>query len=57
VVNVGGEWFYDEYAPGRGVSSLGLDDNGMQVPNIGTPQPAPQPPAEDRNRILDLFKN
>jgi penicillin-binding protein 1A len=25
VVNVGGEWYYEEYARGRGVSSLGLD--------------------------------
>jgi penicillin-binding protein 1A len=25
VVNVGGEWYYDEYAPGSGVSSLGLN--------------------------------
>ena len=25
VVNVGGEWYYDDYAPGRGVASLGVD--------------------------------
>ncbi len=53
VVNNGGEWFYEEYARNSGVSSLGLE----------TPPPAPSgtvaapPPAEERNRILDLFRN
>ncbi|KQP23223.1 penicillin-binding protein 1A [Pseudorhodoferax sp. Leaf267] len=53
VVNNGGEWFYEEYARNNGVSSLGLE----------TPMPAPNgtvaapPPAEERNRILDLFRN
>jgi penicillin-binding protein 1A len=28
VINVGGEWYYDEYAPGHGVASLGLSDSG-----------------------------
>jgi penicillin-binding protein 1A len=46
VVNVGGEWYYDEYARGAGVSSLGLDDKA-----------APTPPSEEeRNSILDLFR-
>lgn len=53
VVNVGGEWFYDEYAPGAGVSNLGLGDP------INPEQAKPQavPAAEERKRILDLFKN
>jgi penicillin-binding protein 1A len=46
VVNVGGEWYYDEYAKGGGVSSLGLEDKA-----------APTPPSEEeRNSILDLFR-
>jgi penicillin-binding protein 1A len=44
VVNVGGEWYYDDYAPGRGVASLGVESG-------------PTPPAEERSRILDLFRN
>ncbi|MEO8079269.1 MAG: penicillin-binding protein 1A [Caldimonas sp.] len=45
VVNVNGEWYYDEYARGGGVSSVGLDDK------------APTPPTEEeRNSILDLFR-
>ena len=45
VVNVGDEWFYEEYAGGAGVSSLGLEDK------------MPAPPNEDeRKSILDLFK-
>jgi len=55
VTNVGGEWFYTEYNRTSGVSSLGLDDKGAAT-NGGTAPPAP-PAAEERNRILDLFKN
>jgi penicillin-binding protein 1A len=52
VVNSGGEWFYAEYANNAGVSSLGLD---APLPANG-PVVAPPPP-EERNRILDLFRN
>jgi penicillin-binding protein 1A len=46
VVSVGGEWYFEEYAHGQGVTSLGLED-----------PPAPTPPTEeDRNSILDLFR-
>ncbi|GDY36007.1 penicillin-binding protein 1A [Acidovorax sp. NB1] len=54
VVNVGGEWFYDEYARSSGVSSVGLEDHRSASPAV-TPQ-AP-PPSEERSRILDLFRN
>ena len=63
VVNVGGEWYYSEYAPGSGVSSLGLDDKpaggGTPMPEAGdAPRSAPAaPPSDERRRILDLFKN
>ena len=47
LINVGGEWFYEEYAHGAGVTSLGLDA-----------APAPVAPTEDEKKsILDLFKN
>jgi penicillin-binding protein 1A len=52
VVNNGGEWFYDEYARNTGVSSLGLD-----APMPSSAPTASPPPAEERNRILDLFRN
>ncbi len=44
VVNIGGEWYYEEYTQGGGVSSVGLDDS--------TPKP---PDPEERKGILDLF--
>ncbi|WP_298828819.1 penicillin-binding protein 1A [uncultured Piscinibacter sp.] len=47
VVNVGGEWYYAEYADGTGVTTLGLE------------APPPIDPAvveEERKGILDLFK-
>ena len=67
VVNVGGEWFYEEYARGSGVSSVGLADRpptGAAADNPVTGQPVPPgaaiqtpPPGDERRRILDLFKN
>lgn len=48
VVNIGGEWYYDEYAQGSGVSSLGLEEQPATA--------APEPESEDRRSILDLFR-
>jgi len=45
VVNHGGEWFFEEFTPGTGVSSLGLDD---KVPAA--------PTEEEKKSILDIFK-
>ena len=61
VVNQGGEWFYDEYARGAGVSSVGLG-SGQGVPEGGgqAAEGAPilvLPPADEKKRILDLFKD
>ena len=45
LVSLGGEWYFEEYAQGAGVSSLGLEEK------------LPSPPSEeDRNSILDLFR-
>ena len=51
VVNVGGEWFYEEYARNAGVANLGLEAATGAAP--GGDGPAP----EERSRILDLFRN
>lgn len=52
LVNSGGEWFYSEFANGGGVTSVGMDS----LP--GSPLETVKPPAsEERNRILDLFRN
>ncbi|MBU1441062.1 MAG: penicillin-binding protein 1A [Gammaproteobacteria bacterium] len=58
VVNVGGEWYYDDYAPGRGVASLGIETAPVMPAEAltGVPIGAPPPP-EERNRILDMFRN
>jgi penicillin-binding protein 1A len=62
VVNVGGEWYYNEYARGGGVTSLG--GGGHQDPGAVNPEQSPgadsgggAPASEEKNRILDLFKN
>jgi len=44
VINLNGEWFYDEYARTNGVSQVGLDDK------------VPASTDEERKSILDLFK-
>ena len=53
VVNSGGEWFYTEYGGGAGVSSLGLEPSG----DTHQPQVIPLPAADEKKKILDLFKN
>jgi penicillin-binding protein 1A len=45
LVQVGGEWIFDEYANGGGVQSLGLGDS----PEAGGP--------DEKRKILDIFKN
>ncbi|AKJ27644.1 penicillin-binding protein 1A [Caldimonas brevitalea] len=46
VVNIGGEWFYDEFTRGAGVASVGLEER------------APAAASEDERRsILDLFRD
>ena len=54
VVNIGGEWFYEEFSRSGGVASLGLQDRAAANPAI---EPTEAPAPEERNRILDLFKN
>jgi penicillin-binding protein 1A len=45
VTSIGGEWYYDEFGPTTGVTSLGLDDK------------APAESSDDEKKgILDLFK-
>ena len=53
VVNMGGEWMYEEYARSGGVANVGLD---APVPGSGVAPTAP-PATEERNKILDLFRN
>ena len=53
VVNSGGEWFYSEYASGAGVAALGMDGGA----GTDQPQVIPLPPADEKKKILDLFKD
>jgi penicillin-binding protein 1A len=45
VLNVGGEWYFEEYARGDGVGSLGLEDKLPVAPD-----------EDERKGILDLFR-
>ena len=56
VLNIGGEWFYDEFANGTGVRSLGLEDVNKDKADAAAPG-ASTPPADEKKTILDLFKN
>ena len=64
VVNVNGEWYYEEYAKGTGISSVGMQpDAGVANPDLSSSPPAAGggiqvlPPSDEKKRILDLFKN
>ena len=62
LLNQGGEWYYEEYAKGAGVSSVGMRDAAPAATDAaGQPAPATPisvlPPADEKKRILDLFKN
>jgi penicillin-binding protein 1A len=57
VVNVGGEWYYDEFARGAGVTSLGLEEPTATTSTERLAPAPPAPPADERLRILDLFRN
>jgi penicillin-binding protein 1A len=52
VIHSGGEWFYDEYVKGAGISSLGLQDKPGVTSGV-----LALPPADEKKRILDLFRN
>ena len=50
VVNVGGEWYYEEYTSGTGVRELGPDNGDAPAGSV------PAPTTEDEKRsILDMF--
>jgi len=57
VVNVGGEWFYEEFARNAGVASVGMEDHSAPASAVPGASPQAPPPTEERNRILDLFRN
>lgn len=63
VINVGGEWYYNEYARGSGVSTVGGTDashgSSGETPSAPIGEGAIQvlPPTDEKKRILDLFKN
>ncbi len=54
VVNIGGEWFYEEFSRNAGVASLGLQDRPAAPAPVS---PGQEPAPEERRRILDLFRN
>ena len=51
VVQLSGEWFYTEYAQGAGIRSLVLEADTAEAGVLTVP------PAEEKRRILDLFRN
>ncbi len=54
VMQVSGEWYYEEYGPGEGVASLGMADEGAS--RYDAEVGSPMEPRERRN-ILNLFMN
>ena len=52
VIHSGGEWFFDEFVKGAGISSLGLHDKAGTPSGVLT-----LPPTDEKKKILDLFRN
>ncbi len=52
VAHVGGEWYFEEFTKGAGVASIKTEDKPEAVP--ATPA---APAAEEKKKIVDLFKN
>jgi len=61
VVNLNGEWYYEEYAKGAGISSVGMQPEAGASTEEAAPAPGGGiqvlPPSDEKKRILDLFKN
>ena len=57
VVNVGGEGYYNEYVKSGGVTSLGITDSKEPAGDMPPGEVQTLPPADEKKRILDLFKN
>ena len=61
VVNLNGEWYYEEYAKGAGISSVGMQPEAGASSEETAPTPGGGiqvlPPSDEKKRILDLFKN
>jgi penicillin-binding protein 1A len=58
LVQIDGTWYFDDYAPGRAIASLGLENPGEPAAAetlSDTPIGAP-PSAEERRSILDMFR-
>ncbi len=55
VVANNGEWYYEEFARGGGVSALGKDSSAPA--DAGSNAPAAATDSEEKKKILDLFKN
>jgi penicillin-binding protein 1A len=53
LLNLGGEWYYEEFSRGTGIRSLGLEAKPAE-PAGDTQTP---PAEEEKKTILDLFKN
>jgi penicillin-binding protein 1A len=51
VVNIGGDWFYEEYTPSTGVKELSREGEGESPAQPASPPISP----EEKKGILDLF--
>jgi penicillin-binding protein 1A len=56
VVNIDGEWYFDDFTPGHNIASLGIEPVEAPMPPQELMPLGPPPPPEERNRILDFFR-
>lgn len=51
LTQIGGEWYYDEYTPGKGIASIDMD-----LLPVSADGATPAVQTEERKNILDLFR-
>jgi penicillin-binding protein 1A len=51
ITRVGGEWYFEEFIKGDGITSVKSEDKADTAPA------APAPAADEKKKILELFKN
>lgn len=57
IIQANGDYYYDDYPPGKAVASVGVDTGGADASQASAPLGPPGPvDTQERQRILDLFK-
>jgi hypothetical protein len=59
VIQVGGEWYFEEYGPSTSIRSLGLNANSSSGQPLldGNGNPIQTSPEQERQGVIELLSN